>query len=161
MSETTFTQPVGFYRKSGVLRLELPRSTKNEDGKLIPPKFLMVDVASSIGPRKYDWESKITLGLNLLELGKIIQFAEPYLVRGIFPKPEEKLDLIHDPGMGTDTQGQVLKSFNISSTDDKWFTSLSAKTGEETKRVSVNMDSSEMRLVVEVCRAAIPKLLDW
>lgn len=60
---------------------------------------LFLEFANSVGTRSYDWQNKITFALSVSEMASIFMVPGALSTKGV--------SCFHDPGMQTDTQGQV------------------------------------------------------
>lgn len=61
---------------------------------------MLLELANSSGKRSYAWAEKITFAMSITELSQL--FLTNAVLSG------QVVDLFHDPGMGSATQGQVL-----------------------------------------------------
>ena len=62
---------------------------------------LLLEFANSTGARSYDWQGKITFALSVTEMASV--FLVPGALGGA-----KGVQLLHDPNMQSDFQGQVL-----------------------------------------------------
>jgi len=104
--------------------------------------------------RVYDWSKKQIFHLSVTELGEIMTSAE----RG--------LDLFHDPGMKSNTQGFVTKTLSVSPTADKkgyFFTIQSTKRGDDVskERIFVQVSHAEFAVMKSIFNYSIPYLLGF
>lgn len=80
----------------------MPTYRKAADGNLELSRrgCLLLELANSNGKRSYSWSEKITFAMSITELSQL--FLTSAVLSG------QVVDLFHDPGMGSSTQGQVL-----------------------------------------------------
>jgi hypothetical protein len=73
--------------------------------------FIYMDICSTKGRNEYDWSNKITLQLNVNDIGKILTVIDG-------TREDTKgasVEIMHDPGARTHTQGKIQKWFSVSS----------------------------------------------
>lgn len=110
------------FTSKGAVGLEtiLPKSEKSEKGYTIwKPGTVLLYAAPALAERKYDWDHKVALALNPLEVAQILNVNAPG-----FPMPkskagQEQLSFFHDKGKGGADEGKDVKSLSIMPQDSK------------------------------------------
>lgn len=178
---------LAFYKgaggKNGALQLNLQRphfyvkdnpKLKNYEGKFIPKEWkdknpnltpedltsregaLFVEIASATGKNVYDWENKIVMALSIDDMGKALMVLE-----GLEPE----VNILHDPGAKTTTQGKVQKYLNLSSPKGikaGVIVSIAKKDADgNTVKHTVPLSGDEARVLATCIRAVIPVALAW
>lgn len=150
-----------FYNRDGEKDFVGDRAL-DTDGRLLESQgwkqregAVFVEVATTVGPNKYDWEHKITFALSVTDMGKIVHF----LTTG------KDLSIMHDPGAKTDKQGSVKKFLNLSSPkgllEGGAMLQLS-QTAEDTKTShTVPMSPDECIVLKQLLARAISAALNW
>lgn len=114
---------------------------------------LFIVGANSRGPRDYDWENKVTIGLNEHEVAKFMRG-----LKGVTQK------FYHDTNKGKANEGETVKSLQIqkASSGNKLFVNLSATIkGKQQKIEGVPIEPEEAEGLHTLLSAAIPKILGW
>jgi hypothetical protein len=98
------------FSKSACAQFKL-RKIKDDlgGGKSIENYWLFVDAANSkgTGDKTFDWENKVTVRLGLTDVATLLLgFRNSF-------KGEKKTELYHDPGKGSNTEGQEVKVMGI------------------------------------------------
>jgi hypothetical protein len=101
--------------------------------------------------REYDWTKKSTFALDATECGGIL----------VMDNTVGK-DFFHDPNLGSNDKGNVVKTLRWSPTQDGngMFLSLQVKDkmlGQST--ISIPVSWAELEVIKSICSASIPKLL--
>jgi hypothetical protein len=120
---------------------------RNDEGAVF------IEAAPAIGPSKYDWaEQKITFAMSIKDIGQFLVGTKT-----------GNVDLFHDPGAGSDKKGQVTKKLTLKAgeTAGTFFIFMSEKSAAREKKVSLPVSADEMRILVTLFEAAIPKMLNW
>lgn len=115
---------------------------------------LFVVAAEAKGERSYNWTDKVTISLDVNEVGKFL-----WGLKGI-----EKCDFYHDRYKGTDQEGTETKQMSISPSQDrkKLFVNVSLRRGELTRQIpGISLGPSDVETLEPLLRAAIPKILGW
>lgn len=103
--------------------------------------------------RVFDWEKKLTVSLSVTELSRLLE------------DPTSGHEFFHDPGMASDTKGQVQKRLILMPMPNKngVFFNLSVKEPSRNteSKVSVPVDSAEYGVVKRIAAYAIPRLLGF
>ena len=120
---------------------------------------IFLDITSPEKGKKnvYDWANKITFALGLVDISKILLFLRTADVGG-------EMSLIHDPGAGTDTKGQTIKSLKLSSPKglrEGVILNVSKKAGEDIVSHTVPLSADEVLTLATLLQAALPKILAW
>jgi len=117
---------------------------------------LFVEITSATGKNIYDWENKITMALSIEDMGKALMVLE-----GLEPE----VNILHDPGARTVTQGKVQKYLNISSPKGLKagvLVSISQKAADgNTVKHMVPLSGDETRILATCIRHVIPLALAW
>ncbi len=114
---------------------------------------LFVVAANSRGPRDYDWENKVTIGLSEHEVAKLMQGLKG-----------QKQTFYHDTNKGKENEGQMVKLMTIAPSSDggKLFVNLSMTVkGEERKIHGIPLETSEAAGLHTLLTVAIPRILGW
>jgi len=132
-----------------------PSPRKTERGEYVGTEkgCIFIAGANAKGPRDYDWENKVTIGLNEHEVGKIL-----HALKG----KEQKF--YHDTNKGSDKEGDMIKNLSISPSSDnkKLFVNLSQSVkGVDTKINGVPIEPEEAKTLKALLSAAIPRILGW
>jgi len=132
-----------------------PSSRRTERGEYVGTEkgCIFIAGANARGLRDYDWDHKVTIGLNEHEVGKIL-----HALKG----KEQKF--YHDTNKGTDREGEMVKNLSISPSNDqkKLFINLSQTIkGVETKINGVPIEPEEAETLHALLCAAIPRILGW
>lgn len=147
----------------GALRLSLipAYSGKKDQG------CVFLEMAPATAANVYDWQnSKITMALSITDIPKVVLYlSDPEHV--LFARSENCLKLFHDKGVGTPDAGKETKSFTLSKPQGKYSFIASAmqtvRGDQEPKTVSAQCTISpdEALAMVELLKAAIPRILAW
>jgi len=117
------------------------------------PGDMFIQLAKALGEKKYDWANKVTLGLNVTEVAKVIRAMQGY--GGEF---------FHDPNLGSPQQGKETKQlrFGTPMENGTVFCNLTVThNGKEEKYPVVPISPEEAKAVEELCRVAISRILGW
>src|SRR3990167_510879 len=118
---------------------------------------VFVDIASAIGPNKYDWENKIVMSLSVTDLTKLM----------VGVRTGEAVKLLHDPGIKTELAGKRQKIFQFSSPqglEKGGIITISEKNDmndSETKHHTVPLSGDECVTLGVLIQCIIPKCLAW
>jgi len=148
--------PYTFYKKSAALRISpiMPKAIENGDYTNTEPGAVLIELAKGVGQRKYDWEHKITLALNQLELGGIL--AE-------YGLKKQELKFYHDPNKGKNNEGQEGKTYTMKRTDSKGHAIglyHKRKAGEDNSGYIV-LNDAEYMVFSTLIKTAIPLIQAW
>jgi len=115
---------------------------------------VFVDITSTKGQNEYDWDNKIAMSLSINDIGKIL----------LALRTNKDLELFHDPGAKSSTQGEVNKKFRVSFSGDPskgCLISSSEKSGSGTKQHTVPLSADETVILATLLQSVVPKLLSW
>lgn len=118
---------------------------------------LFLEICSTTGPNKYDWENKIIIALSLADMSKILLVTE-----GV----TETVNIMHDPGAKTSSQGKIQKKLQISSPkgirEGCFVRAKETTAGQDSaKEHAVPLSADEMRALSVCLRHMIPASLSW
>lgn len=149
------------YKGKAALQISLkpgrPKEIETKRGK--PKKYIGTDKgcifvvgANSRGPRDYDWENKVTLGLSEHEISK--------LMLGLKGK---KQTFYHDPNKGRPDEGKIVKQMSIAPTDSgKLFINLSQMINGDSRKINgVPVEPEEAAGLYTLLETALPRVLGW
>lgn len=131
----------------------VPIKTKKGEYTGTDKGCLFIVGANAKGPRDYDWDHKVTIGLNEHEVAKLMLG-----LKGTTQK------FYHDTNKGKDGEGEVVKSLQIQKSKDggKLFVNLSATIrGEQRKIEGVPIEPEEAAGLYALLSAALPRILGW
>jgi hypothetical protein len=135
---------------------------------------LFMEITSTKDKNVYDWDKKIVMALSTQEMGKVL-----ILLEGGKPKltdqqlddvkagklPELTVEIMHDPGAKTSTQGKVKKWLTFSSPKglmEGVMVRATMKQGpEEAVTHTVPLSQDEVKTLAVFMRHAIPSSLGW
>lgn len=135
--------------------------------KVIPPTFktsgsykrmsregvLLFELAPAVGNRQYDWNAKLTFSLNPTECGGFLVADK-----------NEQLLFTHDPNMGSEDAGQVVKRLSINpSPDGKGvFFRINSSGADKSKiDIPILLTWGELEVVKIITRFSLPYLLGF
>jgi len=135
---TYISHPDGKYhqlKKGGGLNFSCAKGTKG---------------ATGLG-NTYDWKNKIDVSLSVHELGQLLTYSGT------------AIKFVHDPGAGTPSKGQILKTMTLQkgAQPGSHFLNVSKKEGESVTSVSVSVLEHELAVLKELVRTQIPLALGW
>ena len=113
---------------------------------------VLIDAAPATGPNKYDWANKIVFALNPNDIGQIlVGFGGG------------KCDIYHDPNAGNaEKRNAVSKRLVLAAgTEGSFKFSLSEKSGEVQKNVTIFIQPHEVLVLRALLVSALPKILGW
>ena len=114
---------------------------------------IFIDMSDEPKGDAFNWSNKITVKLDLNDIGSIIHGIEQ----------GEDVKLYHDPGAGTTNKGQIGKNISLAkSTKGQRFFNVSVmKDRKEIKKISIVMNDSEIACFKVLLQYSIPRLLRW
>jgi hypothetical protein len=139
------------YRRELALELSLSRPRPAEGGTYLEPGRLYLSIAQ--GSREgFEWRGALRLALAPGELGQILEGLDG-----------AEVAIVHDPGAGTSTKGQVVKALKMRpGGEGRIMLSLGAKDrGEWRAAGTVALSPGDVAVVRELVRTAAPVLLGW
>lgn len=154
------------YKKSGAAQFTLIRPNRpSEASTRIKPGSLLIEL-SKPGDREksYDWANKITIALNVTELGKFGLALEGKKTE----RAEDQGDFVllakfvHDPNISREGRGEEVKTLTLSAKRDSPVFFLNARsTTSIHKNISVPIGPDEAYVLREVTKRAIIRALGW
>lgn len=135
------------YKKSAALQVKFIRS--KEERK---PNFLFLEMAKGTGERRWDWDHKITFKLGERDLMQIS------LARAVCKK-NGKLELIHNPEAGKDTESKIFKGLRIFPGEQSGTYGVALSYGDN--KILIYLDVFEIKWLEEICVRSIPWLYKW
>lgn len=133
--------------------------------KPIPPTFktaggyktvaregaLYFEMAPAVGNRQYDWNAKVTFSLSPTECGTLLAADK-----------NEQLLFTHDPNMGSQDAGQVVKRLSVNpAPDGKGIFFRINSTGADKSKVDIPIMITwgELEVIKTIARFSLPRLL--
>jgi len=110
---------------------------------------LLVEAASSVGLRQYNWQNKLNFALSIVELGSILA------------DPDGAHNFVHDPSIQTIDKGKTIKTLSVSkAADGNWFFNLRVQDQREGdgQRISVALTPAEFEVFKINIQFLIPRL---
>jgi hypothetical protein len=112
-------------------------------------------MAPTTAKNTYSWSQKIIFSLSIKDIGQFLLAMR----RG------ETVELLHDPGAGTNRKGQIVKKLCYYVKDPKQGALLSlseSRKGEENKKnYTVPMTADEILTLNVLLQAFVPSVLAW
>lgn len=141
----------GVSGKFGVVRFEFIPPFSNPKRRKADGTVL-VTAANAIGPNQYDWDNKIVFALSISDIGAVMEGLR-----------KGEINLFHDPGMKSETQGAVTKSLKMIRGEGKesFFFSLSSKQNGTESSVKLPISVQEAMILNVLLSHAVPKMLNW
>ena len=142
-----YSKSYGIYRKGKVAA-----QFKLQDKIERPGVFLeLSDKPKGDG---FIWDEKIVVKLGMPDLGKILDGLERSL---------DNITLFHDPGAGTDSKGEVSKNIQFKKANEgSYYMNVSlVQNRKVVKKISIALNSAEVRTLMCLVDVAIPKILGW
>jgi hypothetical protein len=162
METNNYAKDYGIYRKS-----------KNGNGSAFKLSFnkgsrkLFLEAAKRNGD-KFDWTNKITMKLDLVDIGKILCALETNPADILSEKSSngfvELADIYHDRAMKTENRGKistVLKVFYKPETKGFGLVLSKKEAGSDVNRVSIGLYPEERKNLVKLLEFALPRILNW
>lgn len=118
---------------------------------------IFLEITSAKAPDVYDWDNKITMALSINDMGKIL----------VALRTGSALELLHDPGAGSESKGKIRKYLNISSPkgiENGCILNASetnSMTEQAPKKHMVPMTLDEVTVLATLLQAAIGRCLAW
>lgn len=150
-----FSGKASFYRKGqGEIQLELIRpqwESMGEDRKLSKEGAVLVQAAKAIpDSERSDWQNKVLFGLGVNDLGLILTG----------PKAgDRRVNLVHQHPLDGHTSSLRIEP----GTPGSWKLLLNGRSAGngENVQVCVYLNDSQMAVVMELAKFAIPRILGW
>lgn len=178
---------LGFYKgvggKHGAVQFSLQKphyylkgnpKLKNFEGKFIPESWntggkeyskedltsregaLFLEITSATGKNEYDWSNKIVIALSVHDMGKLLMVLEG-------AKPT--MEIFHDPGAKSATEGKVNKKLSISSPQGivtgVLINASQTEAGGEKRQHTVPLSGEEVKTLAACIRGVLPVALAW
>ena len=114
---------------------------------------IFLDITSTKAANVYNWEEKITVALNVADIGKVLL--------GLQSQGSTKI--IHDPMAGSPQKGQITKTVEIYVQDRAKGCMLrcSQKEGENIRQHTVPMSADEVIILRTLLTRAVSQCLNW
>lgn len=142
--QCTFVPPTMEALKGGSL-------TSSRDGALL------LTFAAAVGERTYDWNQKQIFALGVGEMGNLLAtFGHG--------QPTRSLDMLHDPGKGSQSEGAVIKKMTIAPLggDGSVMVNLNVtQKSADAVRLAVPVSPGEMEVLCSIARYCIPRALGF
>jgi hypothetical protein len=117
---------------------------------------LFLEITSATGKNEYDWSRKIVIALSIHDMGKLLLVLEG-------TKPS--IDIFHDPGAKTATEGKVNKKLSVSSPQGiaagVMIVASQTEAGGEKRIHTVPLSGDEVKTLAACIRGALPVALAW
>ena len=117
---------------------------------------VFVEASSAKGANVYDWETKVTFACSVTDMGKIAL----YLTTG-----GGEMDILHDPGAKTPSEGKVRKHLKLYSKDGPLkggaMLTVSEQTPTNSKEHKIPLSADECLTLRQLFLSAQPKALGW
>jgi hypothetical protein len=154
----SFSQP-HFYRGTeknydGWDKTENKPIFDNKDGWTAREGAVFFEMAATTAPDVYGWDKKIIFALSVNDMSQLLV--------GLRTGAEVKL--MHDPGAGSDSKGQVSKYLTFTSPKGLvagGLLSLSQSSGDDKRNYTVPLSGAEVVALGELLRVALTRALGW
>ncbi|RLC02735.1 MAG: hypothetical protein DRH90_13125 [Deltaproteobacteria bacterium] len=147
----------GIKGKFGAVRFSLKKAYTDRRGESSKEEGCVFLDTANPKVSSYDWVNKITVKLDLSDIGKIIHAFRSRVAS------EKGVNIYHDKGKGTTKEGQEIKTINIYRSpemDNFLLTIKENKFGKE-QVVKTPISPAEALVIVELLQTAIPLVLQW
>jgi len=143
----------GVNGKFGCFQFKLSTAYDNPNRPERMEGGVFIEAAPAIGPNKYDWKKKVIFALSVTDIGKVL--SEGF-------RRDGKLSLYHDPGAKSNRANVTKKSLRIEAGQRSgFFMHLREETAGNEKTITIPVSPDEATIIVELLKAAIPKILGW
>lgn len=154
-SNSVFADYTVYKQKSALAVKPIPPTFKTSDGyKTVAREgSIFFEMAPAVGNRQYDWNSKVTFSLNPTECGVLLAADK-----------NEQLLFTHDPNMGSQDAGQVVKRLSVNpAPDGKGIFFRINSTGADKNKVDIPimLTWGELEVVKTIARFSLPHLLGF
>lgn len=127
-----------------------------EDGKLkdgwkVREGCVFLEITSAKDKNVYDWDAKIVMALSVSDIGK--------LLLGLTKKGD--VEIMHDPGAKTESQGAVKKFLNVKVSDQGALFSCTHTSSGEKRSHTVPVSPDEVVVLQRLLGSAISSSLGW
>lgn len=148
MTNIKYPQPLKFHKKKAQLQIDLKRPEEDDNGRLKPGcLFLALAKAKEDGSDRMDWDNKINIKLDPVDISKIVTGVRAGQVVKLFHKVESR-----NSTTTLNVEAGSPGSF-------KWF--ISKKVGEDSKFGNIYLDSGDMYHLFTMFEAALPVISGW
>ena len=105
------------------------------------------------GERKFDWDNKITVKLDLVDIAKIL----------LGFKTLREISIFHNPDARNQIQGERSKTVNMKFSKEYgcYYLRVGYKVKESVQQIGIPINLEEAIIMDELLRFAIPRLVSW
>ena len=105
-----FTAYSVYKGKAALSMKPIPPTFTTSDTSLIlkRPGAMLIELAPALGPKVYDWKNKVLFSLDVSECGQFLEKVSQ----------SEGMELLHDPHVGGELAGQVIKKLRLQPMQD-------------------------------------------
>ena len=133
------------YKKSAAAQFSLMWPRRDDSGRIMKNGAVLVEVAQSIGEKKYDWKNKINFAFGMNDLNQF------------FGDPDNPGKFIHK----TDAFTKILEFSPGEGRYEGTFMMRLSETTSDKASVSVSLSSGEFTVLSRLFVSAIPKIIGW
>lgn len=143
-----YPQPLKFHKKSAQVQFDLVRPKEDESGRTKAGcLFMALAKAKQDGSDRMDWDNKINIKLDPVDISKI--------VTGV--RSGQPVKLFHKSEAANSTTTLNVEAGNPGSF--KWF--ISKKVGENQNSGNIYLDQGDMFHLFTMFEAALPVISGW
>ena len=116
---------------------------------------VFIDMTDKPKGDAFDWNGKVTIKLGINDLGMILSGLDKSL---------DKIEMIHDPGAGSDSKGAITKSITIVKNPKRagyYFNIVVSENKKMTRKISVLMSDADIAILKSILNVAVCRILRW
>jgi len=141
----------------GAIQFDMKYPDVDKEKMITRPGVIFINACTAIGKNQYDWKNKVIFALSIDELGKLLHFF-------VSAGEGESLNLVHDSGKGSATEGELIKTMNCFTRDGVlggMMVTIMQKKDDQTTTHKIPVSGNEVMVLKALFEFAIPRLLGW